>query len=331
MLAHPTKPDTLFRSRVLGICLLGLGLLVASSCSRSTIPPIREPAPAYTIVVTIPPLAGLTRALMPETTIQTLIKPGQSPHTFEISPHDRALLTHADLVVAVGMGIEAGLPDSLLDAPNVLRMDQALAIAAKPDDPAHPHSHHNPHLWLDLQNVKTFIPMLANRIIKLPTHNTGLTIDPDQLRANEQQLLDKLDRLDQQYAQQLAPYAGAALIAHHNAWSPLLARYQLTVVGTIETAEDTEPSPAHIAHLLDSAREQHVRAIIIEPQLSGAIAQRLARQLDIPIITLDPLGHGDWLAMMHSNLDAMVTGLQQSSAPDASTPDTSTPAQDQTP
>lgn len=274
------------------------------------------------IVVTVPPLRSFVEALVPTAHIEVLIKPGQSPHSYELTPSDRAMLARANLVVAVGTGVEAGLPKAVLAQDNVLRMDRALHLHPPEEQATHgsaePHEHAtNAHLWLDVTKVKAFVPVLGERLKAITAladdHTEGTDIDN-----RMQQLLADIDTLDAAYRTQLgvlvshAGASGISVLVHHNAFDEVLEDYGIVVVGTIETSEHADPSPAHIAALLTIARDHHVRAIITEPQHTGAIVARMAQQLHVPTIVLDPLGDGHWFYLMTHNLGALISGLDQS-------------------
>ena len=49
-------------------------------------------------------------------TVETLMSPGQDPHSFELSARQAAFLRQADLVIANGLNLEEGIADVILDA-----------------------------------------------------------------------------------------------------------------------------------------------------------------------------------------------------------------------
>ncbi len=92
--------------------------------------PARAPGPMR-IAVTIPPLAGLIRALAPaDAQITVLMTPGRSEHGYEFTPADLARLGSADLVVYIGMHLEPRVESFLNDHPSKRRVDLCLAAAA---------------------------------------------------------------------------------------------------------------------------------------------------------------------------------------------------------
>lgn len=120
-------------------------------------PPAPADAPALRVVVTVPPLAGLVRAISPDgTSVRALFPPGVSEHGYEFTPRDVADLRAADIVVYVGLGLEPAVERLLRRDPSPSRRALCFADAAgisaeapRSGDPHEPHDHashdHTPH------------------------------------------------------------------------------------------------------------------------------------------------------------------------------------------
>ena len=289
-----------------------LSVVLANACRRAAEPP-REPGPTR-VVVSIPPLEGLCRPLLPDDAeVRVLVQAGRSPHGFEPTPSDIAAVGRADLVVLVGMGIESSLPPSVRSGERVLVMAEALGLdeggpeAHADHDHEHAEGDADPHLWLDPVLVEAFLPTLAERVGEaLRRAGSGAPAEGSLHDAPAAQL-ERVRAIDREYREQLAPSAGAAIITHHAAWSRLAGRYGFQIVGVIQQAEELEPSPGHLAEVIAAGREHRVAAVFTESQLDARLAHRVAEQIDAPVGTLDPLGHGDWEAMMRENLETLVT------------------------
>lgn len=312
------------------LLLLAIGRM--AGCGAASDPP-PTPRPAQ-VVVSIPPLQGLVEALLPAgAEVRVLVAPGQSPHTYEPTPSDVAAVGRADLVVLVGMGIEAGLPSSARDGPRVLSMAAALGIdPGDVDTGEQEHEHHNdhdhdhvhghsgldPHVWLDPVLVESFVPELA-AAVRTALDRAGAdaaAIEGVSDRADA--LLESVRAVDRAYRERLGNDGGAVVITQHPAWSRLFDRYGIVIASEIQLAE-SGPSAGHLAELVQTAKARGVRAVLSEPQLDGAIAERLAAQLGVPLGMLDPLGSGDWAGMMRRNLDVLteVLGEENPEKPDA--------------
>lgn len=284
------------------------------------------------IVVTVPALKGLVEPLAPKgTSIRMLMQPGRSEHGYEFTASDIAALAEADVVVYVGLNLESRF-DELLARPakssrRVVQFAAAVGIAAD----AHDHSDHadheheekdhdgtcdhehgpvDPHLWLDPVLVEKFVPAVQNGI-KEAMESRGELTEPakatlDQAAAD---LVRSVRQVDERWRERLAPFAGKAVVTHHNAFPRVAERYGFRVATAIRTFEHAEPTPAQLAEIVNAIREQKVGVIFTEPQFNPAAAERIAKAAKVRVGRLDPLGDGDWFGMMQKNLDAMVDGL----------------------
>ncbi|MCC7390366.1 MAG: zinc ABC transporter substrate-binding protein [Phycisphaerales bacterium] len=290
-------------------------VLFALGCGQGAGPgeSAREPGPVR-VVVSIPPLEGLCRALLPaDAEVRVLVRPGQSPHGFEPTPSDIAAIAKADLVVMVGLGIEARLPRSAREGARVVVMADALGIGGGHDEAGHEghdHAHgvgvEDPHLWIDPGLVGAFLPALAERV-RLAMERAGASVaELDALGGKLEQTTRAVGAVDAEYREKLGSLAGVAIVTQHAAWSRLADRYGLVIAGVIQVADEGEPTPGHIAEVVGAARAQGARAVFTEAQLDAVIAERVAGQIGVPVGKLDPLGQGDWGAMMRGNLEELV-------------------------
>lgn len=285
-------------------------------------PPPSEPA--LRAVVSIPPLLGVVRPLLPKGASVTSVLPvGASEHGFEITPSAIAALAKADLVVLVGMGLEPQIERVLTanprDGREVIVMAQAVGASASGEphehnyaDEGHAHDHPSgdPHLWLDPELVGKFVGPLRDAVINAMRSRGGMSaIQTVELKGAVRALEQQIKGVDALYQARLEPFAGLSIVTHHDAFSRLAARYALRIEAVLRQGETGEPTPATIAKVAGLARSGAIGAVFVEPQSSPALARRLAAETGVKVLTLDPLGQGEWASMMRTNLDALVEGL----------------------
>lgn len=284
-----------------------LAMVALPGCGR----PESEDGPVR-VVVSISPLRGLVGPLLPEgSVVTTLVESGRSVHGFEPTPVHMAAIARADVVVIIGMGLEGRLADAVRHGGSratLITMAGALDLDgdghAHSGDHAHDHdecgTHGDAHLWLD--------PVLAQRFVDvLP----GLL--PERLREGAagpaKELAERIGEIDAAFRERLAPFEGRAIVTHHASFNRPAERYGLRVAAVLRVIETLEPSAADIAAARRAIEENGLGAIFIEPQFSGSTAERLAASAGVKLVMLDPLGDGDWIAMMRTNLDRLVEGL----------------------
>lgn len=325
---------------------------VPSAAAKGT-PAAVEGRP-LSVVVSIPPLAGIVRGLLPAgSTVESLIPPGASEHGYEIPPVALSRAARADLVVSVGLGLEASADKFLSANPRQGRREVVFHAVAKrraggllpspkaaggDESAGHEgHSHGpgescsvcasradtDPHFWLD--------PVLVRDLSVELSRVIGAASGPEAAASLKNKLdaqLARIDELHERYARTLAPATRRTIVVAHDAWQYPAARFGLRVVA-IAGLNAQEPTPGAIRDAARVVREQGLTHVFIEPQLSRRAAERIAAATSVGVLTLDPLGDGDWFGLMEANLRSLATALGVPMIERAATP--ATPAAPATP
>ena len=305
------------RWMAVGLVVIPL-LALLWGCPGST--PARKPGPVR-VVATIPPVAGLVRPLLPQGgTLTALVPPNRSEHGYELTGADVAALTQADVVVLVGLGLEPQVEAFLEKHPtpnrHVIRFADVLGVSpggppaaethepsdeADHDDDGHHHSGVDPHLWLDPDLCRRFIPAI-DRAIR--------AIDPSAPADAAAKLDNQIAEFDEQSRAALAPFKGKALVTHHSAWARFAAHYGLTIAAVIRPIETVEETSGAVNAAIDTIQKQGIRVIFVEPQFSRKAAERIRERTGVRIGELNPLGDGDWFTMMRANVAEVAQSLE---------------------
>lgn len=259
------------------------------------------------VVTTFSTLNSFVEAVGGErVTVQNLVPIGASPEDYQPAPQDIATLSRAQLVVQNGLGIEVWLASTIKNAANshvrVLVLSDGL-----------PHVGNNPHLWMD--------PTLAQRYVdKIRDALTDL--DPAGKRTyaqNAARYKAELASLARSIQRQIGtiPPSQRAMIVFHNAFDYYNRRFGIRTVGVIELSPGQDPNPPYVAHLVDLARHNHVRAVFSEPEYSPKLAQTLARSAGISVVTDlydDSVGNDarvrDYVHMLQYDTNVIVKALR---------------------
>ena len=118
-----------------------------------------------------------------------------------------------------------------------------------------------------------------------PAHASGYA-------TNATRYLGRLEQLDLELEQALAPLRGAAMVTYHDAFAYFARHYGLKVVGVIEPVPDIEPSLKHLAFVYRAARANQVQAIFTEPPTPSRLARQIGSDLHLPLAELDTLETG---------------------------------------
>jgi len=314
----------------LTVVLAAAASFAARGCGRTQ--PARPHGPIR-IVVSVPPLKRVAERLAPNDAEVLVWTPlGASPHGYEPPPDRVRALVQADVVVLVGAGLDRSASRLLEVRPRQWRRVVTLAsFTAGGADEAHDHAHggghtaSDPHLWLDADVMRRTIPALREAIAAAQGERTASEEPEDPSASAENSLLEEVEAIDQAYADALGPAAGTGVVALHGGAGPLLERYGLDVVVTID-GHHIEPSPTQIADAAAALREGRASIVVKDPNTPVGLAERLAERAQAPVVLLDPIGDEDWTALMRRNLGSLVNGLRAAGALGDQPPPSSAPA-----
>jgi ABC-type Zn uptake system ZnuABC Zn-binding protein ZnuA len=281
------------------------------------------------VVATTGDLASLARAVTGDVAqVETIIPAAADPEAFEPRPSDLARLKGASVVVRVGLGYDHWLDkllsmhgDAVINRGGAGYVDASVGIPllelkGSSVDPArrdgHAHGLANPHYWLDPANAEIITGAIAEASIRVAPEVAAKVI------ANRDGFLSRLKSELTQWEQLLAPHRAARLIAYHNTWPYFARRFRLNIVDVIEIKEGVAPSPARLAKLAATIREQNIRVIVHEPFEPEEASQLLARRTGAAVVKLAPSvgsvpAASDYPALFDYNVGTLTRALSAAS------------------
>jgi zinc transport system substrate-binding protein len=268
------------------------------------------------VVVSIKPIHSLVASIMQGVGEPALIVEGAaSPHTYSMKPSNAAALEKANIVFWVGHGLEAFLEKPLEslgsgaeiveldDAPGLekLKFREGGAFEAHDDGDEHDASaegteghaheeaghHHDEgefdmHLWLDPANAKAMAAQIEA---------TLTAADPDNAaayKANLEALGIRLDALDKQIAETVAPIKDKPFIVFHDAYQYFEHRYHVKVAGSITVSPETLPGAARLKQIHEKIVELGATCVFAEPQFEPKLVNVVLEGTPAKSGTLDP-------------------------------------------
>ena len=285
---------------------LNLLVLLALMCAPAAAAPIR----AY---VSILPLAEFAERTGGERVqVDTLVPPGQSPHTYEVTPRQMAQLAQAEVFFSAGVPFERMLLPKLKKAcPNLRIVDtrQGMELldtdalgtpATQHGDEAHEHGGADPHVWLDPLRAKSQAAVIAGVFRELRPEVSS------EIEANLKTYSDELDALCAEVRSTLAPVEGRTLYAYHPAYVYFTERFGLKQVSV--EREGKEPGLRHVQELAGDIRAQGVKTLFVQPQFSRKLAEVIAKETGVRVVSLDPLAK-EYAANLRHMAEAVREGL----------------------
>ena len=261
-------------------------------------------------------------------TLHTLMGPGVDPHSYSTTPQDLRTLEEAQVVFINGLHLEEALTDLLagLAAP-VVPVSAGITPRTMGEEHGGDHSeqsaegeeHHHeggdPHTWQRVANVKQWVENIHTSLSQLDPANT------EAYHAAAEAYLAELDTLDAEIRTQIEsiPAENRKLVTDHETFGYFADEYGFTLVGALIPSLSTaaEPSAQELAALQDQVVAEGVKAIFVGTTVNPRLAEQLAQDLDIQVVSLysDSLSAPDgpaatYLAFMRYNVNAIVTALQ---------------------
>lgn len=271
--------------------ILVVGLLALAGCATPD-------APGADVVATFYPLHFLaSRIAGTDVTTATLVPPGVEPHDWEPAPGDAVRVAEAKLVLAQGAGLEPWLDGLLRNAGaagTVVSTTQNVTLRGE-----------DPHTWLDpvlfAQQARAVEDALAARF---PEH-------ADAFRARGEALRGDLDALHAEFEAGLASCEVRVIVANHEAYEYMAARYGFEVVAISGLSPEAEPSPEALSRAIEAAREHNVTVIFFEDLVSPRVVEVVAEEVGATTRVLSPIEGltdearaegADYLTLMRENL-----------------------------
>ena len=261
------------------------------------------------VVASIKPIHSLVAAVMGDIgTPHLLLEAPSSAHHFTLKPSQARSLQAADIVFWVGPTMEQPLTKALATlAPQaqtlpliesaglvLINFDKVTPAHEKHDHEKHDHEKHdehakhddhliNPHIWLDPQNAKIILGVIAARLAKADPENAST------YAANADSMAARLAILETDITSQLASYSAAKFLVLHDAHVYFERRFGLRNYGAITTEPDVMPTASRVKALRDELREHRFDCIFTEPFLGQKAVALIAEGSKVSIGTLDPI------------------------------------------
>lgn len=269
-------------------------------------------AEAPRVVTDLPAVHSLAAQVMDGiATPELLLERGASPHHYQLRPSQASALAKADLVLWIspeltpwmGRAVSAiAGSESQLQLSKVpgLHVQDFAEEGAVHDDHEHEHEHddHNddgdhdhihegqdPHLWLDPENARLWLDVIANRLSAIdPEHSVAYS-------ANAATARQQLEALETDLNARLAPVADTSFAVFHDAYGYFTGHFGLHQAHPLALGDATTPSAARLAALRETIRSEQLRCVFPEAQHDPRLMERVIEGTDAALgEPLDPSG-----------------------------------------
>ncbi len=269
--------------------------------------------------------ASITREVGGDRVTVTSVGRGyQDPHFIEPKPSFLLLLKNADLLEVVGLELEIGWLPPLLDQsrnPNILPgqkgyldLSQGVEILDRPGSAINRsmgdvHPLGNPHYWLDPANAVRMAIEISNKLTELRP------ADGQYFAQRLQNFKVRMNDANKRWLAELAPYRGAKIVTYHPSWPNFARHFGLDIAGTVEPKPGIPPSPSHTLDIINLIKQQHIKAILMEPYFDRKTPDFIAAQTGAKAVVLYPsvggkAGLDDYFKLFDYDLNELLKALK---------------------
>jgi len=281
------------------------------------------------VIASIYPIADMVQQVGGDHVDVAFVLPaGASPHTFEPKPSLVKKFSSARIFFMVGAGLEfwaekfinLGRPGlttivlsdgvSLIHTAGHHHEDEAEHHHARTGNPDHESSVANPHIWMDPVIAKTMVNKITAALCDVDHQHVTY------YKERGQRYLEKLDDLDQMIQKTVSTFTIRKYVSFHASWDYFARRYGLESAGVIEAAPGRNPTPIQIKNIVAMIKKYHIRAVFAEPQLNPRAAEIIAREAEVNVLLLDPLGgpnligRATYIDLIKYNLNVMQEAMK---------------------
>ena len=302
------------------------------------------------VAVSIFPLYDVTKRIAGDRfDVILVLPPGKSEHGYDPTPKEIAALSGAKLGIAVGLDMDTWVENIMKNAggvPKMLRVGDKVPTIPINVEPIEPEEHHgeehheegaheegsagsgaakheeheeheehdhklgapDPHVWMDPQRMATIVDAIASELA---------TIDPEgkqTFTANATTIKTALAALDADILTRSKAWTKHTIVTFHGSMSYFAKRYGLIIAAVVEPLAGTEPTATYLAEVIGAIKSNKAAALFTEPQLDKGPGQTIAKEANIPLGELDPVGgvagRDSYEALLRWNADQLEAVLK---------------------
>ena len=252
------------------------------------------------VVATFPDLGSLAREIgKDKIDIVVLGKANDDPHFVEARPNFVPSLRDADILIDHGADLELGWLSPLLKKasnskielgkPGRVQASEGIALINSPSiatGAGDQHARGNPHFTIDPLVAKTIAQHIAKSLAAVDSSNAAF------YNANykkfEAVILAKL----QGWRGILQSFQDQQLAAYHDSWPYFAHRFGVKINVFLEPRPGVPATPSHLTDVIQKMKENHIKAILVEPYQDRRIAEKIARSTNATVVDVSEFPGG---------------------------------------
>ena len=216
--------------------------------------------------------------------VEVMVKPGESPATFNPNPKKMSRLGNAKLYFPIGVPFEKiwisriqAIQPNLKIVPLNINHPKGKSL----DIENHLGEEEDAHTWTSPQNAKIIASSIEAALSKEKPEKKSI------FQQNYNALIQDLDNLDQEIHDILARRKNNSFMVFHPAWSYFAQAYGLKQISIEQNGK--EPGPRSLMKIIEKGKNLKIKVIFVQKQFGLSIAKKVAKMLGATVQELDPL------------------------------------------
>ena len=252
------------------------------------------------IVSILPEQTFVEKIAKDKVDITLMVKPGNSPHSYEPKSSQMIDISKADVYFSIGVEFEHTWLPRFQSQNKKLKFVNISEGVTKLEMQEHHHGDHkdekheehdehkglDPHTWVSPSNVK----IMANTIYK-----TLAEVDPSNknfYKSNLKEFLKEIENTDAAIKNALKDIKPKSkFMVFHPSWGYFANEYNLVQLAV--EVEGKRPKPKEMIMIIEEAKEENVKVIFTQPEFSDKSAKIIAKEAGVSVEKISPLS-GNW-------------------------------------
>lgn len=236
--------------------------------------------------------------------VEVMVKPGESPATFNPNPKKMSLLSQAKLYFSIGVPFETIWIDRIRSIQPNLQISPLHDNAHNEPETNHGHHVHgpnDPHIWTSPAKVKVMAKIIKDTLVHTDPLNKRY------FEENFQAFINDLDLLDKDIRAILTKGNSRRFMVFHPAWTYFAEDYGLEQISIEEGGK--KPGAKALQKIIERGKNLGIKVIFVQKQFSLSVAKKIAKMIGATVREMDPLAE-DYLGNMRRTAKAISGALQ---------------------
>lgn len=284
-----------------------------------------------TVYTTVYPLQYFAERIGGDTvSVKSIYPAGSDEHTFDPTQKEMMKLADADLFFYIGLGLEGFVENAekTLNNQNVKLLPVADHIDPSKlmvghhhhegDDHEHDEHEHaegqvDPHVWISPVLSIELAAAVRDGLIEQSPKNKEL------YDANFETLKSDLKELDKEFVSMAEEAPSKTFFVSHAAFGYLANEYGLQQIAIAGLNTQNEPSQKELTKIVTEAKEQHVKTILFEQNVSSKLTKVVQNEIgadsailhNLSVRTKEDIANNeDYLSLMERNISVLSKALR---------------------